>query len=41
LLTANGHRVSHVKVAQLLHTLHYSLQGNAKTQEGKQQGLRT
>jgi hypothetical protein len=36
LLTANGHRVSHMKVAQLLHTLHYSLQGNAKTQEGKQ-----
>jgi hypothetical protein len=36
LLTANGHRVSHMKVAQLLHTLHYSLQGNAKTQEGEQ-----
>src|SRR5437763_5120618 len=36
LLMANGHPVSHVKVAQLLHTLHYSLQGNAKTQEGKQ-----
>jgi Rhodopirellula transposase DDE domain len=36
LLTANKHRVSHMKVAQLLHALHYSLQGNAKTQEGKQ-----
>ena len=36
LLTKSGHRVSHVKVAQLLHTLHYSLQGNAKTHEGKQ-----
>jgi hypothetical protein len=36
LLTANGHPVSHMKVAQLLHALHYSLQGNAKTQEGKQ-----
>jgi hypothetical protein len=36
LLTANGHQVSHMKVAQLLHTLHYSLQGNVKTQEGKQ-----
>ena len=36
LLTESGHRVSHMKVAQLLHTLHYSLQGNAKTHEGKQ-----
>jgi Rhodopirellula transposase DDE domain len=36
LLRANGHPVSHMKVAQLLHALHYSLQGNAKTQEGKQ-----
>jgi Rhodopirellula transposase DDE domain len=36
LLTAQGHPVSHMKVAQLLHTLHYSLQGNAKTKEGKQ-----
>jgi hypothetical protein len=35
-LTANGHPVSHMKVAQLLHDLHYSLQGNAKVQEGKQ-----
>jgi DDE family transposase len=36
LLTAQGHSVSHTKVAQLLHALHYSLQGNAKTKEGKQ-----
>jgi Rhodopirellula transposase DDE domain len=36
LLTAQGHPVSHMKVAQLLHMLHYSLQGNAKTKEGKQ-----
>jgi len=36
LLTEQGHPVSHVKVAQLLHALHYSLQGNAKTKEGKQ-----
>jgi Rhodopirellula transposase DDE domain len=36
LLTAQGHAVSHTKVAQLLHALHYSLQGNAKTKEGKQ-----
>jgi hypothetical protein len=36
LLTAQGHPISHMKVAQLLHTLHYSLQGNAKTKEGKQ-----
>jgi hypothetical protein len=36
LLTAQGHPVSHVKIAQLLHDLHYSLQGNAKTKEGKQ-----
>ena len=28
------HPVSHVKVAQLLHALEYSLQGNRKTQEG-------
>ena len=28
------HRVSHVKVAQLLHGLEYSLQGNRKTQDG-------
>src|SRR5208337_4517446 len=36
LLTAQGHPVSHMTVAQLLHDLHYSLQGNAKTKEGKQ-----
>ncbi len=36
LLTAQGHLVSHMTVAQLLHDLHYSLQGNAKTKEGKQ-----
>jgi hypothetical protein len=35
-LTAQGHPVSHAKVAQLLHDLHYSLQGNAKTKEGQQ-----
>jgi len=31
-----GHEVSHTVVAELLHELDYSLQGNAKTQEGKQ-----
>jgi hypothetical protein len=36
LLTVQGHPVSHMTVAQLLHDLHYSLQGNAKTKEGKQ-----
>lgn len=36
LLSERGHPVSHTKVARLLHTLHYSLQGNAKTKEGKQ-----
>ena len=36
ILTAQGHPVSHMKVAQLLHALHYRLQGNAKTKEGKQ-----
>jgi Rhodopirellula transposase DDE domain len=36
LLTTQGHPVSHTKVAQMLHALHYSLQGNAKTKEGKQ-----
>jgi len=36
LLTAQGHPISHMTVAQLLHDLHYSLQGNAKTKEGKQ-----
>ena len=29
-----GHRVSHTVVAELLHGLGYSLQGNAKTREG-------
>src|SRR5271165_4443064 len=36
LLTAEGHPVSHMTVAQLLHGLRYSLQGNAKTKEEKQ-----
>ena len=36
LLTDLGHPVSHMKISQLLHTLHYSLQGNAKTKEGEQ-----
>jgi hypothetical protein len=36
LLTERGHPVSHTQVAALLHSLHYSLQGNAKTKEGKQ-----
>jgi hypothetical protein len=31
-----GHTVSHTVVAELLHALGYSLQGNAKTQEGAQ-----
>lgn len=31
-----GHHVSHVRVAELLHLLKYSLQANAKTIEGKQ-----
>jgi len=35
-LTAQGHPVSYRKVAGLLSALHYSLQGNAKTQEGEQ-----
>src|SRR5436309_10033438 len=35
-LSDNGHAVSHETVAQLLHQLGYSLQANAKTQEGKQ-----
>jgi hypothetical protein len=35
-LTAQGHPISHMKVADLLHALHYSLQGNAKIKEGKQ-----
>jgi hypothetical protein len=35
-LSGQGHPVSHEKVAQLLRQLDYSLQANAKTQEGKQ-----
>ena len=35
-LATLGHPVSHATVAQLLHHLHYTLQGTAKTQEGKQ-----
>ena len=35
-LTAAGHRLSHVRVAELLHALGYSLQGNAKAIEGRQ-----
>ncbi|MEI8261941.1 MAG: ISAzo13 family transposase [Actinomycetes bacterium] len=34
-LTAQRHPVSHEKVAQLLRQLHYSLQGNRKTEEGE------
>ena len=33
-LARQGHRVSHVKVAQILHEQHYGLQGNRKTEEG-------
>ena len=33
-LQAEGHAVSHTKVAQLLQGLHYSLQANRKTREG-------
>jgi hypothetical protein len=33
-LNTEGHRVGDRKVADLLHGLHYSLQGNAKTREG-------
>lgn len=33
-LTRQRHPVSHVKVAQLLHDMGYSLQGNRKTEEG-------
>jgi hypothetical protein len=36
LLTAQGHPISYITVAKLLHELHYSLQGNAKNKEGKQ-----
>jgi transposase len=35
-LEALGHRVSHTVVAELLHELGYSLQGNMKTREGLQ-----
>jgi hypothetical protein len=35
-LQALGHSVSHALVAQLLHQLGYSLQGNVKTREGRQ-----
>jgi hypothetical protein len=35
-LQALGHSVSHTVVAELLHTLGYSLQGNVKTREGRQ-----
>jgi hypothetical protein len=35
-LTSDGHPVSHVRVGELLHSLGYSLQGNAKAVEGKQ-----
>ena len=33
-LTAQGHRLSHEKVAQLLHQMDYRLQSNRKTEEG-------
>ncbi len=33
-LTKKKHRVSHTKVAQILHKQNYSLQGNRKTEEG-------
>jgi hypothetical protein len=35
-LQALGHAVSHTVVAELLHQLGYSLQGNVKTREGRQ-----
>jgi hypothetical protein len=35
-LQALGHSVSHTVVAELLHELGYSLQGNVKTREGRQ-----
>jgi hypothetical protein len=35
-LDALGHSVSHTVVAELLHALGYSLQGNVKTREGRQ-----
>jgi hypothetical protein len=33
-LTRQGHPISHVKLAQLLHAQHFSLQGTRKTEEG-------
>jgi hypothetical protein len=36
LAEALGHRVSHTVVAELLHELRYSRQGNVKTREGRQ-----
>ena len=35
-LEALGHAISHTRVAELLHGLGYSLQGNVKTREGRQ-----
>jgi hypothetical protein len=35
-LTNSGHKVSHVRVAEILRSLNYSLQGNAKSREGNQ-----
>ena len=35
-LNGSGHPVSHVRVAEILHSLHYSLQANVKTTEGSQ-----
>jgi len=35
-LQALGHSVSHTVIAELLHQLGYSLQGNVKTREGRQ-----
>jgi hypothetical protein len=35
-LTQAGHKVSHVRVAEILHSLDYSLQGNVKAKEGDQ-----
>jgi transposase len=35
-LTAGGHQASRMRVSELLHELHYSLQGNAKVREGAQ-----
>src|SRR5207253_8169984 len=34
-LARRKHPVSHAKVAQILHDLHYSLQSNRKTEEGQ------